>query len=167
MASTCGSFSGDAAGLRGNDEALNVRAYTAADAAETGAMATLEITKDNFKGTIEKDGIVLLDWWAEWCGPCKRFGPIFEKASEGHPDVTFGKIDTEEQQELAQAFNIMSIPTLMIFRDRVLLFSEAGALPGEALEEVLTKVKALDMAEIHKAIAAEKAKAESPLIVAP
>ena len=121
-------------------------------------MATLEITKDNFRATVEKEGIVLLDWWAEWCGPCKRFGPIFEAAAALNPEVTFGKVDTEAQPELAQAFNIMSIPTLMVFRDQVLLYSEAGALPAEALKEVISKVKALDMAQVHKEIAEQKAK---------
>lgn len=116
-------------------------------------MATKEITAENFRETVEKDGIVLLDWWAEWCGPCKMFGPIFEKASEKYADVTFGKVNTEEQQELAGAFQIMSIPTLMVFRDKVLLYSQPGALPGDALDQIITKVKELDMNEVRRQIA--------------
>lgn len=122
-------------------------------------MATQEITAENFQATVEKDGIVLLDWWAEWCGPCKMFGPVFEKASEKHPDVVFGKIDTEAQQELAGAFQIMSIPTLMVFRDRVLLFSQPGSLPSDALDQIIEKVKALDMDDIRRQIAAQGQKA--------
>jgi thioredoxin len=121
-------------------------------------MATQEITSENFQATVEKDGIVVLDWWAEWCGPCKMFGPIFEKASERHPDIVFGKVDTEAQQELAGAFQIMSIPTLMVFRDRVLLFSQPGSLPSDALDQIIEKVKELDMAEIRAQIAAQSQK---------
>ncbi len=116
-------------------------------------MATVEITADNFKDTIEKNGIVLLDFWAEWCGPCRMFGPVFEKASNEHTDVVFGKIDTEAQQELAGAAGIQAIPTLMLFRDGILLFRESGALPPAALEELVTKAKALDMEEVRKEIA--------------
>ena len=116
-------------------------------------MATVEITTDNFKATIEKPGIVLLDFWAEWCGPCRMFAPVFEKASEQHSDVVFGKIDTEAQQELAGAAGIQAIPTLMLFRDGILLFRESGALPPAALEELVSKAKELDMEKVRAEIA--------------
>src|SRR5437588_9960452 len=116
-------------------------------------MATVAITSDNFKDTIEKGGIVLLEFWAEWCGPCRAFAPVFEKASDQHADVVFGKIDTEDQQELAGAAGIQSIPTLMLFRDGILLFRESGALPPAALEELVTQAKKLDMDKVRAEMA--------------
>ena len=118
-------------------------------------MATIELTKDNFDQTINGDKTVIIDFWAPWCGPCRGFAPVFEKASEAHPDVVFAKINSDEQQELAGAFNIRSIPTLMVFREKVILFQQAGALPGPALEQVLTQAKSLDMAKVHAEIAAQ------------
>jgi thioredoxin 1 len=116
-------------------------------------MATVEITGKNFKGFIEKPGIVLLDFWASWCGPCRAFAPVFEKASESHADVVFGKIDTEAEQELAGSAEVSAIPTLMLFRDGVLLFREAGALPPKVLDDLLAQAKALDMDKVRAEIA--------------
>ncbi|MDH3307561.1 MAG: thioredoxin [Acidimicrobiia bacterium] len=120
-------------------------------------MATVNLTMDDFEKTIEGNDIVFVDFWAEWCGPCKMFAPTFEKASDEHEDVVFAKVDTEDQQQLAGSFGIRSIPTLMVFRDNVLLFNQAGALPPSALDDLIGQVKALDMEEVHKQIAAEHA----------
>ena len=116
-------------------------------------MATVNVTKDTMESTIEDNDIVIVDFWAEWCGPCKSFAPTFEKASEEHPDIVFAKVDTEAEQELAGAFGIRSIPTLMIFRENVVLFNQAGALPPAALADVIGQVKDLDMEAVHKEIA--------------
>lgn len=116
-------------------------------------MAILELSQDNFESTVSQEGIVIVDFWADWCGPCKRFAPVFEKAAEQHSDVTFAKVDTEEHQGLAAALQIMSIPTIMVFRDGILVFRESAALPQAALDDVLTQVKALDMEEVRRQIA--------------
>ena len=108
-------------------------------------MATVALTAETFAPTITKDGIVLVDWWATWCGPCRSFAPVFDAASETHPDIVFGKVDTEAEQALAQAAGIMSIPTLMAFRDGILVFSQPGALPAHVLEDLIEQVGALDM----------------------
>ena len=123
-------------------------------------MATVELTKDNFEQTVTDNQIVIVDFWAPWCGPCKGFAPVFEKAAEAHADVVFGKVNTDEQQKLAGAFNIRSIPTLMIFREKVVLFQQAGALPGSALEQVLAQAKSIDMAKVHQEIASQQAGGE-------
>lgn len=112
-------------------------------------MATVELTSSNFEQTLQDNDIVILDFWASWCGPCVRFAPTFEKVSEEHGDIVFGKVNTEEQQELAAAFGIRSIPTVAIFRERVPVFREAGMLPEAALQDLIKQVRALDMAEVH------------------
>lgn len=119
-------------------------------------MPTTEITKDTFNDTINNNNIVLVDWWAEWCGPCRSFAPVFEEASEQHDDIVFGKIDTETQPELAAMARITSIPTLMAFREGILIFSQAGALPASSLEELIGKVRELDMEQVHAALAEEE-----------
>jgi thioredoxin 1 len=119
-------------------------------------VATVELTHENFEKTVNENPMVIVDFWAPWCGPCRGFAPVYEKASEKHTDVVFAKVNTEEQQELAGAFNIRSIPTLMVFRDKVILFQQAGALPGQALEQVITQAKAVDMAKVHAEIEGQK-----------
>jgi thioredoxin 1 len=120
-------------------------------------MSTIALTKDTFEDTVTQPGITLVDWWASWCGPCRMFAPVFQAASEQHADITFGKIDTEDEQELAAAAQITSIPTLMVFREGVLVFSQPGALPAPALEQVIQAVRDLDMDEVHREIAEQQA----------
>lgn len=120
-------------------------------------MSTVALTRDTFEDTVGKSEIVLVDWWASWCGPCRMFAPVFEQASEKHPDVTFGKIDTEDQQELSAAAGITSIPTLMAFRDGILVFRQPGALPANALEKVIGAVRELDMDDVRAEIARQQA----------
>jgi len=122
-------------------------------------MATTTLTAENFESTVSRDGITLVDWWASWCGPCRMFAPVFEKASETHGDIVFGKVDTEAEQALAGAARIMSIPTLMAFRDGILVFSQPGALPEAALEQVIQAVRDLDMDEVRQKVAEQQAKA--------
>ena len=125
-------------------------------------MATVELTAENFNSTVTGSGLVLVDFWAEWCPPCRMFGPVFEKASEKHPDAVFGKVDTEAQPEVAATFNITSIPTLMIIRDNVMLFNQPGALPEKALEELITKAEALDMDKVRASAAQASQGSQAP-----
>ena len=118
-------------------------------------MATVNLTAADFEATVTSNDLVLVDWWAAWCGPCRMFAPVFEAASESHPDIVFGKVDTEAEQGLAAAAHISSIPTLMVFREGILVFSQPGALPATALEQVITAVKDLDMDDVRRQVAAQ------------
>jgi thioredoxin 1 len=124
-------------------------------------MATIDLTTENFQTTIMENDMVVIDFWAEWCGPCKMFGPTYEKVSENHEGVVFAKCNTENQQDIAGQFGIQSIPTLAIMRDEILIFSQSGAIPESALEDLVTQAKELDMAEVHTQIAEQKAEAET------
>jgi len=120
-------------------------------------MATKEITAENFQETVDQGGIVLIDWWAPWCGPCRAFGPIYERVAAKHPDITFGKVNTEDQPSLAMQFKISAIPTLMVIRDKTLLFSQAGMLPERALEDLIGQAEKLDMSEVKQKLAGKGA----------
>jgi len=119
-------------------------------------MATVALTKDTLTEVVARDGIVLVDWWAGWCGPCRMFAPVFERASDNHADITFGKVDTEAEQEIAMAAKISSIPTLMAFRDGILVFNQPGALPAAGLEQVIDAVRGLNMDEVRRQVAAQR-----------
>lgn len=124
-------------------------------------MATVDLTTAGFEQTITENDIVLVDFWASWCGPCRQFAPVYDKASEEHPEIVFGKVDTEAEEQLAAMAQITSIPTLMAFREKVLVFSQPGALPAEGLAQVIEGVKGLDMAEVHKSVAEQEAQGEA------
>jgi thioredoxin 1 len=120
-------------------------------------MATVELTQDTFTAAVEGNDLVFVDFWAGWCGPCRAFAPVYERAAEDNPDIVFGKVDTEAEPELAGAFRVMSIPTLMVFREQVLLYAQPGALPPQALEELITKARELDMDDVRRQLAEAEA----------
>jgi thioredoxin 1 len=123
-------------------------------------MATIELTRENFESVVDGSGLVLVDFWAGWCGPCRMFAPVFQRVSERHPDAVFGKVDTEAQPELAGSFGISSIPTLVIIRDKIVLYAQPGALPEPALEQLITQASEIDMDEIRASLAADAPPAE-------
>ena len=137
-----------------NPNVMGIRAMPAGD-----IVATVEVTQENFNQVVSGNNMVIVDFWAPWCGPCRSFAPAYEAASEKHPDVVFAKVNTEEQQALAGYFQIRSIPTLMIFREKIIIFAQPGALPASALEQVIEKAKALDMNEVRREIEKEQASA--------
>lgn len=120
-------------------------------------MATVDLTQENFESTILENDFVIVDFWAPWCGPCRAFAPVYDQVSENHPDIIFAKVDTEAEQAIAGSFQIRSIPTLMVFREKVIIYSQPGSLPASGLEDLIARVRELDMVQVHKEIAEEQA----------